>query len=471
VLSDVFEGVEEREESSPQPEPRLAADWGVKVGAMKISIFGMGYVGAVSGACLTQLGHQVLGVDISRTKIDMINTGCAPVVEQGLAKLMAEARAAGHIRATDDVAAAVTESDISLVSVGTPTAADGTQHLEALEAVVSAIGAGIRRKNAPHSVTVRSTVMPGTTDERIAPLLEAAAGRSIGDGLSLSVNPEFLREGSAVRDFFRPPFTVVGGVTARGCAMTEALYADVDAPLFATTARVAESLKYACNSFHAVKIAFANELGTLMKEVGIDAREAMRIFCEDHSLNISAAYLRPGFAFGGSCLPKEMRAIADMARSKNLELPMLTSVLASNERHIERALTMIQRRGRRKIALFGLAFKPGTDDLRESPLVALAERLIGKGFELAIFDRSVDLGRLTGTNLEYIDREIPHLDRLVSNSIDETLAGAGTIVIGHVPKDAIPAIAAAAVGRSIVDLQGVAALQNRPGVDYEGICW
>lgn len=438
---------------------------------MRISIFGMGYVGAVSGACLTHLGHQVIGVDVCQAKIDMINTGCAPVVEQGLAKLMAEARAAGLMKATNDVEAAIMESDVSLVSVGTPTGPDGTQNLTALETVIAAIGQGIRQKNHAHSVVIRSTVMPGTTDERVMPALEEAAGRSIGDGLTLSVNPEFLREGSAIRDFFRPPFTVVGGVGTRGCAATEELYAAIDAQIFTTSARVAESIKYACNSYHAVKIAFANELGAVMKEMGVDSREAMRIFCEDRTLNISAAYLRPGFAFGGSCLPKELRAIADIARRKNLQLPMLTNVLFSNECHVERALAIIERRGRRKVALFGLAFKAGTDDLRESPLVTLAERLIGRGYELAIFDRSVDLGRLTGTNLDYIEREIPHLDRLVSNSIDETLAGAETIVIGHAPRDAVPAIAAAAVGRSVIDLQGVPALQNRSGIDYEGICW
>lgn len=438
---------------------------------MRISIFGMGYVGAVSGACFAHLGHRVIGVDVNRSKVDMINAGRAPVVEQGLAKLMAEAHAAGRISATEDVTAAVMDSEISLISVGTPTGVNGAQSLRALDSVVAAIGHGIREKNEEHSVVVRSTVRPGTTDERVASGLQATSGRTIGKGLSLSFNPEFLREGAAIKDFFRPPFTVVGGVGVEGCAAAEALYAGIGAPLFATTARVAEWLKYACNSFHAVKIAFANELGALMKATGVDAREAMRIFCEDRSLNISPSYLRPGFAFGGSCLPKELRAIADMAKAENLQLPMLTSVLASNERHVERAMEMIQRRGRRKVALFGLAFKPGTDDLRESPLVTLAERLIGKGFELAIFDRSVDLGRLTGTNLEYIAREIPHLDRLVSDSIERTLAGAGTIVIGHVPKDAVPIIAAAAVGRCIIDLQGIPALQRRLGVDYEGICW
>jgi GDP-mannose 6-dehydrogenase len=438
---------------------------------MRISIFGMGYVGAVSGACLARLGHEVIGVDVNRGKIDTINMGGSPVVEEGLAELMAAAHAAGKISATDDPIKAVRTSEISLISVGTPTGADGAQALGALDSVVASIGEALKQKSEMHAVVVRSTVMPRTTEERIGPNLEQASGRRLGDRLEVSFNPEFLREGAAVRDFFHPPFIVIGGVRAVGCPRAAALYSGIDAPLFSTTASIAESLKYACNSYHAVKIAFANELGALMKTMGIDARETMRLFCEDRDLNISPAYLRPGFAFGGSCLPKELRAIVGMAKVVHLELPMLTNVLASNERHVERAFDMIQRRGRRKVALFGLAFKPGTDDLRESPLVTLAERLIGKGFELAIFDRSVDLARLTGTNLEYIQREIPHLDRLVTNSVEETLAGAGTIVIGHAPGDAIDTIAAAAAGRSVIDLQGIGALQKLPDVDYEGICW
>lgn len=438
---------------------------------MKISIFGMGYVGAVSGACFARMGHEVIGVDVNRSKIDLINSGASPVVEMGLPELIAEAHGAGRISATDDAIEAVRRSEISLISVGTPTGADGTQALGALDSVVASIGQALRRKPGPHAVVVRSTVLPRTTEERIAPSLEEASGRRLGDGLALSFNPEFLREGAAVKDFFNPPFVVVGGVREAGCPRTAALYSDIDTPFFATTASVAESLKYACNAFHAVKIAFANELGALLKSMDIDARETMRLFCEERQLNISPAYLRPGSAFGGSCLPKELRAIAGMAKAAHIELPMLTNVLPSNDRHVDRAFEMIQRRGRKKVALFGLAFKPGTDDLRESPLVTLAERLIGKGFELAIFDRSVDLARLTGTNLEYIRREIPHLDRLVTTSVEETLAGAGTIVIGHVPGDAVEMIAAAADGCSVIDLQGVVALQNLSGVDYEGICW
>lgn len=438
---------------------------------MRISIFGMGYVGAVSGACFARMGHDVIGVDVNRGKIDTINAGGPPVVEEGLAELMAKAHAAGKISATDDPIEAVRNSNVSLISVATPTNSNGVQALGALDSVVASIGEALKQKSEPHAVVVRSTVLPRTTEERVGPNLEQASSRRIGDGLEVSFNPEFLREGAAIRDFLNPPFIVVGGVRGAACPQALALYTGIDAPFFSTTASIAEALKYACNSYHAVKIAFANELGALMKTLGIDARETMRLFCEERDLNISPAYLRPGFAFGGSCLPKELRAIASMAKVAHLELPLLTNVLASNERHVERAFEMIQRRGRRKVALFGLAFKPGTDDLRESPLVTLAERLIGKGFELSIFDRSVDLARLTGTNLEYIEREIPHLDRLVTNSAEETLSGAGTIVIGHAPSDAIDAIAAAAAGRSVIDLQGIGALQELPNVDYEGICW
>jgi GDP-mannose 6-dehydrogenase len=438
---------------------------------MKIAIFGMGYVGSVSGACFARLGHQVVGVDINRSKVDAINSGRPPVVEEGLSELMGEVHAAGRISATDDVVAAVQASDISLISVSTPTSASGTQNLAALDAVIASIGQALRQTNEPHTVVVRSTVVPRTTEERVAPALEKASGRRLGHGLTVSFNPEFLREGAAIKDFFKPPFTIIGSVGADGCATTQALYASIEAPVFATTSSVAESLKYACNAYHAVKIAFANEVGALLKAMGIDGREAMRLFCEDRDLNISPAYLRPGFAFGGSCLPKELRAIAGMAKEARIELPMLTNVLSSNERHVERAFDMIQRRGRRRVALFGLAFKPGTDDLRESPLVTLAERLIGKGYELAIFDRSVDLARLTGANLEYIAREIPHLDRLVSQSVEQTLKDAETIVIGHLPRDAVASVTAAAAGRCVIDLQGVAALKDAPNVDYEGICW
>ena len=446
--------------------------------AMKVSIFGMGYVGTVSGACLAKLGHEVIGVDVNAAKVAAINAGQAPLVEDGVSALIAEAQRAGRLSATDDVAAAVRASEISLVSVGTPSAADGGQRLEVLDAVVDAIGRCLRDKAGPHCVVVRSTVLPTTTEERVLPRLAASSGRTPGRGLEVAFNPEFLREGAAVADFFAPPFTVIGSLEHEGstpengaAAVLERLYGDLEAPVFRTSPRIAEAVKYICNSYHALKITFANETGALLKSLGIDAREAMEIFMADRDLNISEAYLRPGFAFGGSCLPKELRAIAYLARQGNLALPMLGHVLASNEDHVARALEMILRRGRRRVALFGLAFKPKTDDLRESPLVTLAERLLGKGLEMAIYDRSIEIGRLTGSNWEFIEREIPHLERLMAETPEAALAGAETIVVGHAPREAVAAIAAHAPGRAVIDLQGVAALQALEAVDYEGICW
>ena len=438
---------------------------------MKVSIFGMGYVGAVSGVCLADLGHDVIGVDTSQTKVDLINDGTAPIVEAGVAERIEAARKAGRIRATTDAGEAVAASDISMISVGTPSSAAGTPSFGAIDAVVAQIGKAIGAKNTPHTVVMRSTVTPGTTEDRVLPALVKASGRQPGKGLEVCYNPEFLREGSAVKDFFKPPFTVAGCLSDAGFADMQGLYDTIEAPLIRTDCRVAESLKYASNSFHALKITFANEMGTLLKHLGVDARETMRIFCEDRDLNISKAYLRPGFAFGGSCLPKELRALQGLARSHHIELPMLAQVLNSNNRHIEMAYEMIAGNGRGKIALFGLAFKPGTDDLRESPLVLLAERLIGKGFELSVFDRSVEAARLMGANRDFIDREIPHFERLLAKQPEDTLEGAHTIVIGHAGPAEIAAIKKLHGGRKIVDLQGIREIETLTGVSYEGICW
>jgi GDP-mannose 6-dehydrogenase len=314
-------------------------------------------------------------------------------------------------------------------------------------------------------------VTPGTTEERVLPALIESSGRQPGAGLEVCYNPEFLREGSAVNDFFAPPFTVAGCMSDSGFAVMQDLYNGIEAPLLRTDCRVAESLKFASNSFHAVKITFANEMGTLFKHLGVDARDIMRIFCEDRDLNISKAYLRPGFAFGGSCLPKELRALQFLAHGHHIELPMLSNVLVSNNRHIERAYAMIAQNGRGKVALFGLAFKPGTDDLRESPLVLLAERLIGKGYELSIYDPSVETAHLVGANREFIVQEIPHFERLLITDPAEMLEGAKTIVVGHAGPAEVAAIRAAHQGRKIIDLQGVRDLETLSDANYEGICW
>lgn len=438
---------------------------------MKISIFGMGYVGAVSGVCLADLGHEVIGVDLSAVKVKLINDGASPIVEAGIPERVAAVHGAGRLRATTDAGEAVAQSDVSMISVGTPSSAAGTPSFGAIDAVVADIGKAIAEKTTPHTVIMRSTVTPGTTEARVLPALVAASGRQPGAGLEVCYNPEFLREGSAVKDFYAPPFTVAGCMSDAGFAVMEELYDGIEAPLIRTDCGVAESLKYASNSFHAVKITFANEMGTLFKHLGIDGRETMRIFCEDRDLNISKAYLRPGFAFGGSCLPKELRALQGLARGHHIELPMLANVLASNNRHIEQAYEMIARHGRGKVALFGLAFKPGTDDLRESPLVMLAERLIGKGFDLSVYDPSVEAARLMGSNRDFIDQEIPHFERLMVADVEQILDGAKTIVIGHAGPSEVAAIRAAHEGRKIIDLQGVRELETLPGADYEGICW
>lgn len=438
---------------------------------MKVSIFGMGYVGTVSGACFADLGHTVVGVDVNESKVAAINAGNSPVIEAGVTELISTGSRSGNLSATSDAHAAIIGTDATLISVGTPSTQDGGQNLDGLDAVIRSLGTSLRDKSTPHCVIVRSTVLPSITEEHIIPMLVESSGREIGPGLGVAFNPEFLREGVAVKDFYAPPFTVIGSLDKYGTDTVEELYASIDAPVYRTTPRVAEAVKYACNSYHALKITFANEMGTLFKSLSIDSRETMNIFMQDSDLNISKTYLRPGFAFGGSCLPKELRAISYLSRQHNIDLPMITNLLDSNEHHIDRAFELVQRRGRRRVALFGLAFKPGTDDLRESPLVTLAERLLGKGLDMAIYDNSIEVSRLTGSNREFIEREIPHLERIMAKTPEEALEGAETIIYGHATKEALAAIVKNAAGRTIIDLESVPELQGIDGVDYEGICW
>ena len=438
---------------------------------MKISVFGLGYVGAVSCGCLPELGHEVIGVDTNPLKIKMINDGQSPVVEEGINELIFEAVQNGKLHATNDVEYAVLNSDISLISVATPSNADYSPNLTAVDDVIRSIGTVLRKKTQPHVIVLRSTVQPGTTSNRILPLLLETSGRRIGHGLSLVFNPEFLREGSSVKDFHNPPQTVVGSLDEAGYVAMEQMYKELPGSFVRTSTEVAESVKYLCNVFHALKIVFANEAGSVLKASGLDGREVMKIFCQDTQLNISAAYLRPGFAFGGSCLPKEVKGFLTLARELNVPIPVLGGLLDSNEAHINRAYDLIARDGRRKVALFGLAFKPGTDDMRDSPLVALAERLLGKGFELSIYDRFVKLSRLLGKNKEFIEREIPHLDRLLRESPESALLDAEVVVIGHADVPVRQIIMDKAQGRRIVDLSGYADLSNVRGTEYEGICW
>ncbi|MFG6461615.1 nucleotide sugar dehydrogenase [Roseateles sp. DXS20W] len=438
---------------------------------MKVSVFGLGYVGAVSCACLPELGHEVIGVDINPLKVQLIASGQSPVVEEGIEELIGAAVKAGKLTATNDVAAAVQGTEISLISVATPSLPNYMPDLTALDAVVGQIGAEIAKKDGHHTLVIRSTVAPGTTRARIAPLLEKAAGRRIGDRLSLVFNPEFLREGSSVADFHNPPQTIVGSLDEVGVEVMKRLYTGVPGSFVAADVGVAESVKYLCNVFHALKIVFANEAGAVLKEAGLDSRDVLALFCEDKQLNISKAYLRPGFAFGGSCLPKEVKGFLTIAREQGVDIPVLGSLLTSNDAHIGRAYDLIAANGRKPVALFGLAFKPGTDDLRDSPLVVLAEKLLGKGFDLAIYDKFVKIARLLGKNKEYIDREIPHLDKLLHETPDAVLARAEIVVVGHADAETRQRIIALAKGARVVDLNGYADLRDAGFAEYEGICW
>jgi GDP-mannose 6-dehydrogenase len=438
---------------------------------MRLSVFGIGYVGVVTCGCLAELGHELVAVDIVPEKVAMLAAGRSPIVEDRIDGLIAEAVRQGRLTATEDTAAAIARSDLSVIAVGTPSGPDGGVALGAVEAVAAAIGRAIRAKDTPHTVVMRSTVPPGTAEERVIPILERESGRRLGEGLAYYANPEFLREGSAVQDFRTPPFTLIGAPPGDDAIELRALYSPIGAPVHVTSYRVAESVKHISNVFHAVKLAFANEAGGILAAYGVDAREAFRLLCEDRVLNISPAYLRPGFAFGGSCLPKDVRSFLSLADRRNVAAPFLRQVLAGNQAIVERVFDLVARHGRQPVALFGLAFKQGTDDLRESPFVLLAERLLGRGFELRIYDRSVQVARLMGANRAYIDREIPHLERLMVISPQAALSGSRIAVVGHVAPEDRPALLEALAGHVVIDLAGMPDLRSHPGIAYHGLCW
>jgi GDP-mannose 6-dehydrogenase len=414
---------------------------------MKVSVFGLGYVGAVAAGCLARDGHTVVGCDSNAAKVELLNAGRAPVVEAGLDDLLAEAVAARRLWATTEAAEAVAASDLSLVSVGTPSRPNGGLDLSAVERVAIDLGAALRDKGQDHAVVLRSTVLPGTTLGLLAPTLEAAAGRPV----PVCFNPEFLREGSSVRDFDHPPFTLIGADAPDLAAGVAELYATVQAEVIVTTVAAAEMVKYVSNAWHAVKVAFANEIGVLAKAFRVDGHEVMGLFCRDDKLNISPRYLLPGFAFGGSCLPKDLRALLCRARELDLETPLLAAVLPSNQAQVARAAERVLASGRRRVSLLGLSFKAGTDDLRESPLVALAETLLGKGCELRIYDRNVALARLVGANRAYVDQHLPHLGALLSDDLEAVLAHGEVVIIGH-RDPALADLPARCGGKLVLDL-------------------
>jgi GDP-mannose 6-dehydrogenase len=435
-----------------------------------VSVFGLGYVGCVSAACFARDGHRVLGVDVSRSKVDMINAGTATIVEQGIGELVSEMVAANRLTATTDVAEAVHNTEISLVCVGTPSQANGGLDLAYVRRVSAEIGAALKTKAGWHVVVIRSTVLPGTTGDVVAPILEETSGKKAGVDFGVSMNPEFLREGTSIKDFDDPPFTVIGAADERTAKTVAQLYEGINAPIHTVALPVAEMIKYACNSFHGLKVAFANEIGSISKALNVDSHDVMRIFCEDRKLNIAPYYLRPGFAFGGSCLPKDLRALSYRARQLDIDTPVLQGALASNERHISRTYEMIRATGARKIGVLGLAFKAGTDDLRESPIVTLVERLIGRGMQLAIYDGHVSQANLIGANREYIENEIPHIWSMMRDSIDEVLAFGDVVIIANGTPEFRDIHSKVREGQVVVDL--VRAFGNRTSdASYQGIAW
>ena len=438
---------------------------------MKVSVFGLGYVGSVSAASLASDGHEVIGVDVNRGKVAAVTAGRSPIVEPGLDEMLARAMTDGRLSATTDTAAAIRETEVSLLCVGTPSRRNGSLDLTYLERVCEQIGRALATTSHYHVVVVRSTVLPGTTHEVVIPTLERESGKTYGDGFGVSVNPEFLREGTALKDFRKPPLTLVGHNHAADASGTIALYQAIDAPLISTSIRVAEMMKYTSNTWHALKVCFANEIGNLCKRLHVDSHEVMDIFCRDEKLNLSPYYLKPGFAFGGSCLPKDVRALQYRAKEVDLDLPMISQILPSNRRQIEHAVEQVLDTGRKKIGLLGFSFKDGTDDLRESPIVILAETLLGKGVSLCIYDKHVSLARLVGANKAYIETQIPHLSSLLCNTIDEVLERSEVVVVGTQSPEFVDAVTRCRPDQVIIDLVRVPVQASLLQADYRGISW
>ena len=436
---------------------------------MRISIFGMGYVGAVCAGCLANRGHEVVGVDISEVKVDLINKGKSPIVEPGLEDLLKRGVAAGRIRATTDTADAIRSSDLSMICVGTPSKKNGDLDLHFVESVVREIGAVLKDKSERHTIVVRSTVLPGTVKQFIVPLLEEASGKRAGADFGVAVNPEFLRESTAIADYDAPPMTVIGEWDTESGNQLAAIYAELPAPIIRKPIEIAEMVKYTCNVWHATKITFANEIGNIAKGLGVDGRQVMDVICQDRKLNLSSYYLRPGYAFGGSCLPKDVRALDFRANQVHAEHPLISSLMRSNEIHVKRAFDLVASFGERRIGMLGLSFKAKTDDLRESPLVELAEMLIGKGYELSIFDENVEYARVHGANREYINSKIPHVASLLRPNIDDVIDASDILVVGLNDKKFEKVLNGSRNGRKVVDLVGF--MQHASTEEMQGICW
>lgn len=436
---------------------------------MRISIFGMGYVGAVCTACLAQRGHQIIGVDVSKHKVELINAGKSPIVEPGLEELLTAGKNSGHIRATSDYMDAIQNSDITMVCVPTPSKANGDLSLEYIEAVCREIGFAMREKSSRHTVIIRSTVLPGTVKGTVLPILEDCAQMKAGVDFGLGVNPEFLRESTAIHDYDEPPMTVVGVLDDQTGHLMESLYSDLNAPFICKPIEVAEMIKYTCNVWHAVKVGFANEIGSIAKALKVDGREVMDVVCRDHKLNISSYYMKPGFAFGGSCLPKDVRALNYRASKLDVKTPLISAVMPSNEYQVNRAFQIVESLKKRRIGMLGLSFKAETDDLRESPLVELAEMLIGKGYDLSIYDRNVKFASVHGANREYINSKIPHVASLLVDEASEVLDHVDVLIVGNKDKSFQAMLESWPEDKFLIDLAGF--MTHPSDSNKQGICW
>ena len=436
-----------------------------------VSVFGLGYVGSVTAACLASKGHSVIGVDTSRAKVKQLNAGHSPIVEPGMKELLEQSHKAGRLRATTDPASAVMQTEISFLCVGTPCLRSGKLDLGQVSPVCQEIGAVLKSKDSFHLVVLRSTVLPGTAETIVIPALEQTSGKRLGKDFGVCVNPEFMREGTAVADFLEPATTIIGAADAPHAALLRELYAWAPGRIFETSFRSAEMVKYVCNAWHALKVAFANEVGTLAKGLKVDAESVIEIFTADDKLNISAKYLKPGFAFGGSCLPKDVRALNYRAKELDLKVPMLDSIMPSNDEHLKRAVEMVLGTGKKQVAVLGLSFKAATDDLRESPQVQLVKSLLGEGCTITIWDDNVSLGRLIGSNREYIEQTIPHIGSLLETDLGQTLKNAQVVVIGTrgISRDHVQAHLRP--DHIVIDLVNLEAARRPTATNYEGICW
>jgi GDP-mannose 6-dehydrogenase len=437
---------------------------------LKVSIFGLGYVGTVCAGCLAKEGHEIIGVDPVRAKVELINAGKSPIIEADIEEIIKEAVRTGRLRATDDSVQAIQDTELSFVCVGTPSQINGNLDLTHVRHVCEQVGRALKNKSARHTVVIRSTILPGTMRRMVVPVLEESSGKKAGTDFGVCNNPEFLREGSAVADFSFPAKTVIGEVDRASGDALAVLYAKLDAPLIRTDIETGEMVKYIDNSWHALKIGFANEIGNLCKSFSVDAHKAMEIFCQDKKLNISPAYLMPGFAFGGSCLPKDLRALAYSAKSHDLELPILNAILPSNELQVARGLQLIVGKGRKRVGILGFSFKAGTDDLRESPMIEIIERLTGKGYDLRIYDKNVQVAKLVGANRDFILNRIPHISRLMVDNIEAVLNHAETIVIGNKAKEFESVPQQLQKGQCLVDFVRISNYRSNDG-EYNGICW